>query len=309
MMDRGVKIYVAGHTGLVGAAVVRRLKDEGYKNLLVRTRQELDLTRQNEVERFFKEERPEYVILSAARVGGIQANISSPAQFIYENLSIQSNVIHSAYLYGAKKLLFFCSACSYPRECAQPMKEKYLLSGYLEPTNEPYAIAKIAGIEMCGAYDRQYGTNFICAVPANIYGPNDNFDPDGSHVIPALIRKFHEAGITGEDAVTIWGTGSPEREFLYVDDVADAALFLMEHYNDSEIINAGTGKAVSIKELAHIIKEKTDYRGGVVFDASKPDGMPKKVLDISKITALGWHAKTSLKEGIGKTYKWYINQL
>jgi GDP-L-fucose synthase len=304
-MEKDAKIYVAGHRGLVGSAIVRKLKEQGYKNIITKSRQELDLTQQGKVFEFFQKEKPQYVILAAAKVGGIHANSTYPAQFIYENLAIQTNVIHAAYLYGTEKLLFFGSACSYPRECPQPMKEEYLLSGALEPTNEPYAVAKIAGIKMCEAYNRQYGTNFICAVPTNVYGPNDNFDPENSHVIPALIRKFHESKTKRQKDVKIWGSGTPLREFLYVDDLADACLFLMHQYNESGIINVGTGKSMSIKELASIIKEVTGYDGGIVFETSKPDGAPKKELDVSRLKSMGWQAKTPLAEGISKTYEWY----
>lgn len=308
-MEKDAKIYVAGHTGLVGSAIVRKLKIEEYRNIIVKTHQELDLTRQGEVENFFQLERPEYVILTAAKVGGIQANITYPGEFIYENLAIQTNVIHTSYLYGVKKLSFLGSACSYPCESLQPMKEEYLLSGCLEPTNEPYAIAKISGMKMCEAYNKQYGVNFICALSANAYGLNDNFDPNNSHVIPALIRKFHEAKIKEGSLVTIWGTGDPRREFIYVDDLADACIFLMHNYNKSGIINVGVGQDVSIKELAYIIKGVVGYRGEVVFDASKPDGMSRKMLDVSKLHSLGWHTRTGLTEGITKTYKWYLKYL
>lgn len=300
------KVYIAGHTGLVGTALFGKYKEEGYGNIVTRTRCELDLTRQSDVEGFFKKERPEFVIIAAAKVGGIQSNIAQPAQFIYENIAIQTNVIHSAYLCGVKKLLFFGSACTYPRECYQPMKEEYMLSGYLEPTNEPYAVAKIAGLKMCQAYNRQYGVNFICAVPTNAYGPNDNFDVAASHVIPGLLMKFHNAKQRNESAVTIWGTGRPMREFIYVDDLADASLFLMQHYDKSDIINIGSGKEISIKELAFLIKGVVGYSGDIIFDASHPDGAPRKALDITRLKDLGWQAKTSLREGLQKTYDWCL---
>jgi len=300
------KIYVAGHRGLVGSALVRRLSELSYNNLVVLTHAELDLTRQRDVEDFFDKERPEYVFLAAAKVGGILANNTYPAEFIYSNIVIQSNVIHSSYLFGVKKLLFLGSSCIYPRDCPQPMKEDYLLSGYLEPTNEPYAIAKIAGIKMCQAYNRQYGANFISVMPTNLYGPNDNFDIQSAHVLPALIRKFHEAKVAGQKDVVVWGTGYPRREFLYVDDLADACIFLMNNYNSSEIINIGIGKDISVKELALMIKEIVDFDGEIVFDTSKPDGTPRKLLDISRLSLLGWQAKTSLKEGIKRTYEWYL---
>jgi GDP-L-fucose synthase len=305
-MEKNATIYVAGHTGLVGSAIVNKLEVEGYENIIVKTHQELDLTRQAEVEDFFQAERPEYLILTAAKVGGIQANIAYPGEFIYENIAIQTNCLHTSYLYGVKKLIFLGSACSYPRESPQPMKEEYLLSGPLEPTNESYAIAKIAGIKMCEAYNRQYDTNFVCALPTNAYGPNDNFDPNDSHVIPALIRKFHEAKIKRDTPVIIWGTGNPRREFIYVDDLADACIFLMNNYNGTEIINIGVGEDTSIKELTYIVKDVVGYRGEVVFDTSKPDGMPRKMLDVSKLHNLGWQAKTTLTKGIAETYKWYL---
>jgi len=310
MMEKDSKIYIAGHRGLVGSALVRRLTEPGYMNLIVRTHAELDLTRQTEVEDFFKREHPEYVFLAAAKVGGILANNTYPAEFIYSNIVVQSNVIHSSYLFGVKKVLFLGSSCIYPRDCPQPMKEDYLLSGYLEPTNEPYAIAKIAGIKMCQAYNRQYGANFISVMPTNLYGPNDNFDIQNAHVLPALIRKFHEAKVACQKDVVVWGTGSPRREFLYVDDLADACIFLMNNYNNSpEIINIGVGKDISIRELALMVKEIVDYNGEIVFDTSKPDGTPRKLLDVSKLSSLGWQAKTGLREGIKRTYQWYVEML
>jgi GDP-L-fucose synthase len=355
-LDKTSKIYIAGHKGLVGSAILRKLQSEGYTNLVTRSHQELDLIRQTEVEAFFSSERPEYVFLAAAKVGGILANNTFPAQFIYDNLMIQSNIIHAAYSHSAKKLLFLGSSCIYPRDCPQPMKEDYLLSGKLEPTNEPYAIAKIAGIKMCQSYNRQYGTEFTSVMPTNLYGPNDNYDLETSHALPALIRKFHLAKLAAQGdwdgirkdeqhygripndvisglialakyhghsipdflrpyapsampsaAVTIWGTGTPKREFLHVDDLAEAALFLMENYNEEEIVNVGTGKDMSIHELAELIKEVTEYQGEIVFDSAIPDGMPRKLLDISKIEALGWTPKISLPEGIESTYKWFLN--
>lgn len=307
-MEKDARIYVAGHTGLLGSAIIRRLKDNGYADIITKAHSDLDLTRQAEVEIFFKTEKPQYIILAAAKVGGIQANISYPAQFLYENLQIQSNIIHSSYLNGVKKLLFFGSACSYPVNSPQPMREEYLLSGRPEATNEAYAVAKISGIKMCQAYNRQYGTNFICAIPANIYGPNDNFNPRDSHVIPALLKRFHEAKIKKEPSVIIWGTGRPLREFIYADDVASACVFLMRHYNSSEVINIGTGEEVSIAGLARLIKETVGFGGEIVFAPSRPDGAPRKVLDIAKLKNLGWEAETALKEGIEKTYQWYVNQ-
>lgn len=308
-MEKKAKIYLAGHTGLVGSAILRKLKAGGFKNIITIGRQQLDLTNQAQVNKFFKMKKPEYVILAAAKVGGIHANISYPAQFIYENLSIQANVIHSSYLYGVRKLLFFSSTCAYPRACAQPMKEGHLLCGYLEPTNGPYAVAKIAGIMMCQSYNRQYGDNFICAIAANTYGPGDHFYPRDSHVIPALIRKFHEAKIKNYPAVTIWGSGRPKREFLYVDDLADASLFLMLNYQDRKVINVGTGQEISIKELTHIIKDIIGYKGKIIFDVSKPDGAPRRLLDVSRLKSLGWQAKTPLATGIKSTYDWYIKNI
>lgn len=300
-------IYVAGHNGLVGSALLRRLKREGYRNIIIRDFQELDLRSQADVKAFFMQEKPEYVLLAAAKVGGILANNTYPADFIYDNLLIEANIIHSAYMAGSKKLLFLGSSCIYPKACPQPMKEEYLLSGCLEPTNEPYAISKIAGIKMCQAYNRQHGTNFISVMPTNLYGPGDNFDLQTSHVLPALIHKFHTAKVNSQPYVEIWGTGTPRREFLYVDDLADASLFLMQKYNDSDIINIGTGKDISIKELALLVKEIVGYRGELKFDPSKPDGTMQKLLDISKLEALGWTPGVSLREGIALTYKWFIN--
>ncbi len=310
-MNKGSKIFIAGHRGLVGSAILRRIESEDYSNLLVKTRKELDLTRQEHVERFFEREKPEYVFLAAAKVGGILANNTYPAEFIYSNIVIQTNVINASYLSGVKKLLFLGSSCIYPKFAPQPMKEEYLLTGELEPTNEPYAVAKIAGIKMCQAYNRQYGTNFISVMPTNLYGSFDNFDVETSHVLPALIRKFHDAKLqsaqSGSQSVILWGTGTPSREFLYVDDLADACVFLMGHYDDSEIINIGVGEDISIRELAMLIKEIVGYEGEVVYDSSKPDGTPRKLLDVSKLHSLGWRAKTSLEDGIKKTYEWFLN--
>ena len=317
MMNLDSKIYVAGHKGLVGSAILRRLRGEGYTNLITRSHQDLDLMRQAEVEAFFASERPEYVFLAAARVGGIFANNSYPAEFIYNNIMLQSNVIHAAYLLSVKKLLFLGSSCIYPRDCPQPMKEEYLLSGKLEPTNEAYAVAKIAGIKMCQSYNRQYGTHFISVMPTNLYGPGDNFDLETSHALAALIRKFHEGKIsdklrvTSDESmrtVTIWGSGSPRREFIYVDDLADASLFVMKHYDKSDIINIGVGKDISIRELAEMIKEIVGFEGDLRFDSSKPDGTPRKLLDVSRLEYLGWKSMTSLREGIKKTYRWYVGR-
>jgi GDP-L-fucose synthase len=348
-METDSRIFVAGHKGLVGSAITRKLQSEGYSNLVLRSHKELELMRQAEVEAFFKAEKPEYVFLAAAKVGGIMANNTCPAEFIYENLLVQSNVIHASYEAGVKKLLFLGSSCIYPRECPQPMKEGYLLSGKLEPTNEPYAIAKIAGIKMCQSYNRQYGTRFISVMPTNLYGPGDNFDLETSHALPALIRKFHEAkireanlpevggrrleaedkpkGITSDlkrsapptsserserssngSFVTLWGAGTPMREFLHVDDLADACVFLMKHYEESEIINIGVGKDISISELAELIKDIVGFKGSICYDPSKPDGTPRKLLDVGKLKRLGWQPKISLRQGIEMTYRWYVEE-
>lgn len=304
-MEKHSRIYVAGHRGLVGSALVRKLRDAGYNDLIVKTHEELDLMRQADVEAFFQQEKPDYVFLAAAKVGGIWANATFPGDFIYNNLMVQSNVLHSAYLQKVKKLLFLGSSCIYPRDCPQPMKEEYLLSGYLEPTNEPYAVAKIAGIKMCQAYNRQFKTRYISVMPTNLYGPGDNFDLKSSHVLPALMRKCHEAKQAGHQTVEIWGTGSPRREFLYVDDMADACLFLMENYEDSEIVNIGVGEDLTIQELAEMIAGIVEFPGELRFDPSKPDGTPLKRLDVSKLNKLGWNASVSLKEGIKRTYAWY----
>ncbi|MBI2476230.1 MAG: GDP-L-fucose synthase [Candidatus Taylorbacteria bacterium] len=304
-MKKHSKVYVAGHRGLVGSAIVRALKARGFGNLTLRTRDELELLDQKKVADFFKKEKPEYVFLAAAKVGGIMSNKNYPAEFIHENLVVQSNVIENSYVSGIKKLLFLGSSCIYPRLSPQPIKEEYFLSGPLEPTNRAYAIAKIAGIISCQSYNEEYGTNFISAMPTNMYGPNDNFDLKNSHVLPALIRKFHEAKKTGKKALTLWGTGVARREFLHVDDFADAAVFLMEHYNRSEIINVGTGEDISIKALAQLIKKIVGFKGRVVWDGKNPDGMPRKRLDVSKIHALGWRHQIPLEEGVRSTYKWY----
>jgi GDP-L-fucose synthase len=304
-MELVSRIYVAGHGGLVGSAIHRKLREKGYANIIGRTHKELDLERQTPVESFFQEQRPEYVFLAAARVGGIWANNTLPADFIYSNIMVQTNIIHSAYRTGVRKLLFLGSSCIYPKHCPQPMEEKYLLAGPLEPTNEPYAVAKIAGIKTCQSYNRQYGTNYISVMPTNLYGPNDNFDLETSHVIPALIRKFHEAKIRSNPSVTIWGTGTPKREFLHVDDLADACIFLMNHYDESDIINIGCGEDISIAELALLVKDIAGYTGNIEYDTQKPDGTPLKLLDVGKLRRLGWKPKISLEEGIKKTYEWY----
>jgi len=305
-MNHSDTIYIAGHTGLVGSAILRSLQAQGYAKFLLRTIDELDLTNQSLVESFLRQEKPDYVFLAAAKVGGIQANNSYPADFIYINLQIQTNIIHAAYQSGVKKLCFLGSSCIYPKYAPQPIKENSFLDGKLEPTNEPYAIAKIAGIEMCQAYNRQYGTNYISVMPTNLYGLHDNFDLKNSHVLPALIRKFIEARKEGAPSVTVWGTGTPKREFLFVDDLADACVFLMNHYDGSEIVNIGVGEDVTIYELANIIKKEVAYNGTIVFDTEKPDGTLQKLLDVSKIHELGWKAKTPLREGIQKTIQWYL---
>jgi len=307
-MNKNSKIYIAGHKGLVGSAITRLLQKEGYKNLILKTRQELDLLNQQAVSDLFKKEKPEYVFLAAAKVGGIMANKTFPADFIYENLVIQANIMHNAYLNKVKKLLFIGSSCIYPKLTPQPIKEEYLLSGALETSNKPYAVAKIAGIITCQSYNKQYGTNFISVMPTNLYGPNDNFDLQNSHVLPALIRKFHEAKASGQKEIILWGSGSPKREFLYVDDLAEACLFLMKNYNSSEIINIGTGEDLPIKDLAEKIKEIAGYDGKIVWDKSKLDGTPRKLLDVSKITKLGWKHKIELENGLKLTYEWFSNQ-
>lgn len=306
-MDTTSKIYVAGHRGLVGSAIVRALEASGYTNLITKTRQELDLLDQHAVATFFATEKPEYVFLAAAKVGGIVANRDYPAEFIYENLQIQNNIIHSAYQNNVTKLCFLGSSCIYPKMAAQPISEDALLTGPLEETNAAYAIAKIAGIKMCQAYNHQYGTNYISLMPTNLYGPNDNFDLETSHVLPALIRRFHEAKEQDAPSVTLWGSGSPKREFLHVDDLADATLFLMNNYDGTEIVNVGTGEDVSIKELAERIKETVSYTGEIEWDTTKPDGTPRKLLNVSHIHTLGWHHKIDLVDGINGTYQWYLS--
>ena len=347
-MEKTSKIYVAGHRGLVGSAIMRKLRTKGYTNIITRSHGELDLIRQGRVESFFKEEKPDYVFLAAAKVGGIWGNNMYPAQFIYENIVIQTNIIHAAYQNEAKKLLFLGSSCIYPKLCPQPIKEEFLLSGYLEPTNEPYAIAKITGIKTCQSYNRQFNTQFISVMPNNLYGPNDNFNLETSHVLPAMIRKFHLAKLasagdwqgvqkdesvhgaipddiklsmgldpitnqpinrsTNQPSVILWGTGSPRREFLHVDDLADACLFLMNRYDESEPINIGWGKDQSIRELAATISEIVGYRGSVKWDSGKPDGTPQKLLDVSRLTGKGWQAKISLADGIRDVYRWYLGE-
>ncbi len=299
------KIYIAGHRGMVGSAIVRELQLRGFSNLVFKTSQELDLRNQSSVDNFFTQNKPEYVFLAAAKVGGILANNTYPAEFIYDNLMIEANIIHASFLNKVSKLLFLGSSCIYPKFAQQPISEKELLNGYLEPTNEAYAIAKIAGIELCKFYRKQYGCDFISAMPTNLYGINDNFDLNGSHVLPALIRKFHEAKINNSPSVVMWGTGNPKREFLYVDDLAQACFHLMENYSSDEHINVGSGEDIAIKELALIIKKVVGYKGEIVHDLTKPDGTPRKLLDVTKLNKSGWRAKTTLKEGIEKVYKWY----
>ena len=348
-MEKTSKVYVAGHRGLVGSAIVRKLEAEGYTNILTRTHGELDLIRQDQVEIFFEKEKPDYIFLAAAKVGGIWGNNMYPAQFIYENIAIQTNIIQAAYLHQAQKLLFLGSSCIYPKMCPQPIKEEYLLSDYLEPTNEPYAIAKIAGIKMCQSYNRQYNTHYISVMPNNLYGPNDNFDLETSHVLPALIRKFHLARLaaegdwegiqkdeavygpipedikasigldpitnqpnnhpTNQPSVILWGSGSPRREFLHVDDLADACLFLMNHYNESEPINIGWGQDQTIQELSELISDVVGYKGLLKWDSDKPDGTPRKLLDVSRLAEKGWQAKISLEDGIRGVYQWYLGEM
>jgi len=304
-MENHSSIFVAGHRGLVGSAIERRLRRAGYGNLLSATRDELDLREQSRVHEWFREKKPEYVFLVAGTVGGILANSTRPAEFIYDNMMIHGTVVHAAYLSGVKRLLYLGSSCIYSRECPQPMREEYLLDGKLEPTNEPYAVAKIAGIKLCQAYRRQYGCDFISAMPTNLYGPNDNFDPQSSHVLPALIRKFHEAKLRGDRSVVVWGTGSPMREFLHVDDLADACLFLMGSYASDEHINVGTGKELSIRELAEMVRGIVAPGVDLEFDPSKPDGMPRKLLDVSRLHELGWKHSIELENGIRSTYEWF----
>ena len=308
-MEKDAKIYIAGHRGMVGSAILRKLEKEGYTQLLYRTSTQLDLRNQQAVSQFFADEKPDYVFLAAAKVGGIVANNTYRADFLYENLAIQNNIIHSAYVEGVKKLLFLGSSCIYPKLAPQPLKEEYLLTGPLEPTNEPYAIAKIAGIKLCDAYRDQYGCNFISVMPTNLYGYNDNYHPENSHVLPALIRKFDEAKRAQAPSVTIWGSGSPLREFLFADDLADACYFLMQHYNEPHLINIGTGKDLSIKDLALLIKKITGYTGELHFDSSKPDGTPRKLMDVTKLHQKGWQHRVELEEGLKLTYQDYLENV
>jgi len=303
-MEQNAKIYIAGHTGLIGSAMVRKLRSLGYSNIITKTHKEMDLTQREKVKEFFEKQTPQYVFLAAAKVGGIFANSTYPAEFIYENLMIQANVIDLSYRYAVKKLVFLASSCMYPKMCEQPMKEEYLMTGPLEPTNEPFGVAKFAGMKMCQAYNRQYGTNFISIIPANVYGINDHFGEEG-HVVASLIKKFHEAKVKGEESVTIWGTGRPQREFFYVNDLAEACIFLMDQYNENEAINVGTGVGTTITEVAEWIKRITGFKGHIIYDTAKPDGNPVRILDTSRITTLGWNPRTLLDEGLRITYKWY----
>ncbi|MFA7298205.1 MAG: GDP-L-fucose synthase [Candidatus Absconditabacterales bacterium] len=314
-MEKNAKIYIAGHRGLVGSAIRRKLEKDGYINIICKTHQELDLMDQQATKVFLEQEKPEYVFLAGAKVGGIMANMTQPAEYIYNNLQIQNNVIHYSYLSGVKKLIFLGSSCIYPKDCPQPIKEDYLLIGPLEPTNLPYAIAKIAGIKMCQSYNRQYGTNFISCMPTNLYGPNDNFDLNSSHVFPAMIRKFHEAKINNISEVVLWGDGTPYREFLHVDDVADAIVYLMDNFNPTKeqnetgdiMFNIGTGIDITIKDLAELMKKIIGYKGKISRDTSKPNGTPRKLMDVNKLHAVGWKHTISLEEGIKKTYEWFLD--
>lgn len=308
-MEKEAKIYIAGHRGMVGSAIFRKLENEGFTNIVVKTSKELDLRNQEAVHQFFDTEKPDYVFLAAAKVGGIVANNTYRADFLYENLQIQNNVIHASYLNQVKKLMFLGSSCIYPKLATQPLKEEYLLTGELEPTNEPYAIAKIAGIKMCDAYRDQYGCNYISVMPTNLYGYNDNYHPQNSHVLPALIRRFHEAKVQKLAKVTIWGTGLPMREFLFADDLAEACYFLMENYNEQGLVNIGTGEDITIKDLAFLVKEIVGFQGEINFDTSKPDGTPRKLMDVSKLAGFGWQYKTSLKDGIALAYQDFKEQV
>lgn len=302
-MNKNDKIYIAGHRGMVGSAIMRQLEALGFQHIIFRTSAELDLRRQQDVADFFAREQPDYVFLAAAKVGGILANNTYRADFLYENLMIQNNMIHAAYQNGVQKLMFLGSSCIYPKLAPQPLKEEYLLTGLLEPTNEPYAIAKIAGIKMCDAYRAQYGCNFISVMPTNLYGPNDNYDLNNSHVLPAMLRKFHEAKTEGKESVTLWGSGTPMREFLHADDMAAACVYLMQHYDEEGLVNIGTGKDISIKDLALLIKEITGFEGAIIWDSSKPDGTPRKLMDVSKLKSLGWEATIGLEAGISSVYQ------
>lgn len=307
-MNKNAKIYVAGHRGMVGSAIFRNLKDRGYSNIVIKTHAELDLLDQGAVSSFFQKEQPAYVFLAAAKVGGIHANNTLRADFIYQNLMMEANIVHAAWQAGVQRLLFLGSSCIYPRDCPQPIKEEYLLTGPLEPTNEPYAIAKIAGIKLCESYNRQYGTQYVSVMPTNLYGPNDNYDLNNSHVLPALIRKAHEAKIRGDKELVVWGSGKPMREFLYVDDMADACVFLMEGGVREGLFNVGTGEDVTIRELAETVMSVIGFKGEIVFDSSKPDGTPRKLLNVDKMRQLGWQAQTSLRDGIAKAYADFLSK-
>ena len=307
-MDKSAKIYIAGHRGMVGSAIFRKLESEGFSNFINRTSSQLDLRNQQQAANFFEQEKPDYVFLAAAKVGGIVANNSYRAEFLYDNLQIQNNVIHNSYLNGVKKLMFLGSSCIYPKMAPQPLKEEYLLTGVLEPTNEPYAIAKIAGIKMCDAYRDQYGCNFISVMPTNLYGYNDNYHPENSHVLPALIRRFHEAKEKNDASVTIWGSGTPKREFLFADDLAEACYYLMQNYDEAGLVNIGTGQDLSVKDLALLIKKIIGYEGGIKFDTSKPDGTPRKLMDVTKLHSKGWHHKIELEDGIKLAYQDFLNK-
>jgi len=308
-VEKNAKIFVAGHRGMVGSAIYRKLTEKGFNNIVVRTSKDLDLRNQQAVADFFGREKPDYVFLAAAKVGGILANNTYRADFLYENLAIQNNVIHQSHVQGVKKLMFLGSSCIYPKLAPQPIREEYLLKGPLESTNEPYAIAKIAGIKICEAYHDQYGRNFISVMPTNLYGYNDNYHPENAHVLPALIRRFHEAKLANKQEVTVWGTGTPRREFLFSDDLADACVFLMENYDSPELINIGTGADISIKELAHLVKTTVGYSGELIFDTSKPDGTPRKLMDVTKIHKMGWRHKTSLESGIKLAYDDFLKRI
>ena len=307
-MDKSAKIYIAGHRGMVGSAIFRKLESEGFSNFITRTSSQLDLRNQQQAANFFEQEKPDYVFLAAAKVGGIVANNSYRAEFLYDNLQIQNNVIHNSYLNGVKKLMFLGSSCIYPKMAPQPLKEEYLLTGVLEPTNEPYAIAKIAGIKMCDAYRDQYGCNFISVMPTNLYGYNDNYHPENSHVLPALIRRFHEAKEKNDASVTIWGSGTPKREFLFADDLAEACYYLMQNYDEAGLVNIGTCQDLSVKDLALLIKKIIGYEGGIKFDTSKPDGTPRKLMDVTKLHSKGWHHKIELEDGIKLAYQDFLNK-
>lgn len=308
-MEKNARIYVAGHRGMVGSAIIRKLNAEGYQHLITRTSSELDLRSQAAVRQFFEEEKPDYIFLAAAKVGGIHANNTYRAEFIYDNMMIQNNIIHESYRSGVTKLLFLGSSCIYPKMAPQPMREDYLLTGELEPTNEPYAIAKIAGIKMCDAYRSQYGCNFISVMPTNLYGPNDNYDLNNSHVLPALIRKFHEAKVNGAPSVEVWGSGSPRREFLHADDLAAACYYLMQTYNEPGLVNIGTGEDITIKELAELVQQTVGYEGEIVWNTAKPDGTPRKLMDVSKLTGFGWKYSISLEEGLQRVYQEYAEEV